>query len=49
MEHWFGRFAQVGEQLAEVSADCSVSFHFAGPAAFDGIIDQVLFTPESST
>src|SRR2546425_8408890 len=33
LERWVGRFAEVGEELAQASADGCVSFYLAGPTA----------------
>ena len=49
MERWVGEFAEVGQELAEPSADGCVSFHLAGPAAFNGVVDELLFTCEPSS
>ena len=42
MERWVGQFAEVGEELAQASADCSVSFYLAGPTAFEGVVELVI-------
>ena len=49
MERWVNRFAEVGEELAQAPADCSVSFYFTRPAALDSVVDKLLFTGEPSS
>jgi len=42
-----GGLAQFGQEFADAAGDRGVALGFAGPAAFGGILDQLLFDLEA--
>jgi hypothetical protein len=38
---WLGYFTEFGEQFADGAGDGSVPFDLAGPAALDGVLDEL--------
>src|SRR6476659_8875474 len=41
--------AEVGQQLPDPARDRLMAFNFAGPVAFGGVLDQLLFAAEALT